>query len=204
MSTADRIGRRPNYDDFVYVISLSGCRLGALLGVKLFDSSTAEWLEMSVQPPWLPSSHRSELSNGALHAACQCAAILPPQQQWLSCHCSSEIRTLQGEIAQPGSGSYRLDCRLNRACGHASCHPRFCSPLCVNSGALQGSVWPKNVEDKFDESLSVGTAHAVLRPKRYYHRQAGHPFRDSRASVGTFCGINVFRWCDRSSSKTEY
>ena len=91
MSAADRIRGRPNYDDFVYVIFLCGCRLGALPGVKLFDSSTADWLDMSVQPPWLPSSHRSELVlNGALHAACQCAAIPPPQQQWLPCDCNSE------------------------------------------------------------------------------------------------------------------
>ena len=90
-SAADRIGGRPNYDDFVYVNLFSGCRRGALLGVKLFDSPTAEWLDMLVQPPWLPSSHRSELSMApCMHAACQCAAILSPPQQWLPCDCSLE------------------------------------------------------------------------------------------------------------------
>ena len=94
MSAADRIGGRPNYDDFVYVIFLSGCRLGTLPGVKLFDSSTAEWLDVSVQPPWLPSSHRSELSM----APCMpLASALPFRRHSLRLQCR-ELGLCKGKL----------------------------------------------------------------------------------------------------------
>ena len=159
---------------------------------------------MSVQPPWLPTSHRSELSM----ALCvPLASALPFRRHSNNGSLATavwRIRTLQGEVAQLGCGGYQLDCHSNRACAHASCHTRFCSPLCVDSGELQGSAWPKYDEDTSDEILSVRAARAVLRPKRCDRCQAGHPICDCRASGGAFCGINVSRWCDRSSSKTEY